>query len=74
MAPLLKLVLGANAKLLAEFTIPPNVLLRGVAQETITLPDELQKASPRMVVVLMALEVFIEHIQSSCQQCNLDLR
>ena len=41
-APLLGLVLGANTKLLAEFTIPPNVLLGGVSQETITLTDELQ--------------------------------
>jgi hypothetical protein len=66
-------VLSAQAEALDELTVALNVDIRQVAEETTTLTHEKQKATTRVVVVLVLFQVLGEIFDASGEEGNLNL-
>lgn len=63
-----------QAKLLNDLTIPVQIIDPQVLQMTPALADHLEKSPPRMVVLLVRLQMFGQVVDAPAQQCDLNLR
>jgi hypothetical protein len=66
--------LSAQSQPFQHAVVPAHVILAEVTKLPASLSDELEQASPRVVVVLVFAKVFCQPQNSVGQQGNLDFR
>ena len=67
-------LLPAQAQPIHYLVIAFNVRTLQVIQQTPSLRDHFQQAAPRMIVLLVSLEMLSQLVNSLTQQCYLNLR
>ena len=70
--PLREHALLTNAQLLCDGTIPLNVAVDEIVEQPTPLPDQLEQATPRGVVLGVDLEVFREFVDTLRENGDLN--
>jgi hypothetical protein len=65
--------LPAQSQTIHYLMVAFNVCTLQIIQQTPTLRDHFQQAAPRMIVLLVGLEMLREVVDPLTQQCNLNL-
>lgn len=71
--PLREILLLAETKPCYQLAIALHIIITEVRQETAPLANQLQETPPRVMVMLMNLQVFSQLIYAFGEQGNLNL-